>query len=315
VSGSEITARGLSRTFRGSRWTFGPRASHTALDRLDLDIAPGERVALLGPNGAGKSTTVKLLCGVLAPSAGTLAVGGRSPHRERSAHVRQLGVVFGQRSQLWWDLTVADGLGILAELYGGAPRRAALVEALGAGPLLHRRVRTLSLGERTRCELIAALQHGPGLLLLDEPTIGLDAAARLVVRRAVQELAAETGATVVLTSHDLGDVRAVCERVVLLHQGRVLFDGDMDGLVERLGGQRRLVVTVAAPLPSRPEILGGQWDAEGLRFTVGFSGPAPKVLAELTRALGELGAELEDIAVLEPDIDEVVAGAYGEWGG
>lgn len=315
MSGAEITARALRRTFRGSRWTRGPRASHTALDHLDLSIAPGERVALLGPNGAGKSTTIKLLCGVLAPTSGTLTVGGRSPHRERSAHVRQLGVVFGQRSQLWWDLTVADGLGVLAELYGGAPRRAALVDALGAGPLLARRVRTLSLGERTRCELIAALQHGPRLLLLDEPTIGLDAAARLVVRRSVQELAAETGATVVLTSHDLGDVRAVCERVVLLHRGRVLFDGDMDGLVDRLGGQRRMVATITAPIGSRPEIQGGEWDAEGLRLTVRFSGAAPKVLADLTRELGEFGSEVEDIAVLEADIDEVVAGAYGEWGG
>lgn len=321
-----VHARGLVREYRGHRGGIAgllrPGPPLRALDGVDLDIHPGERVALLGPNGAGKSTAIKLMCGVLAPTAGTLTIGGRRPHVDRKEHVRNLGAVFGQRTQLWWDLSVRDGLDVLARLHGRdaaelAARREWLVEALDLRLLLDTRVRALSLGQRTRCELVAALQHGPKLLLLDEPTIGIDVVARVAVRQTVVELAGAVGATVVLTSHDLGDVRAVCDRVVLLDAGRVVFDGAMDALVAKLGGRRRLVARLEAPLAPPvwavvAEAIDGDLsvDDTGSEATVSFEGAAPPVLARTLAALEGAGASVVDIALHEPDIDAVVAAAF-----
>lgn len=312
-----VEARGLRRTYRvrpaGLRGLFARGQERVALAGLDLDIHPGERVALLGANGAGKSTTVKLLCGLVAPTAGSLRVGGRTPHADRAAHVRELGAVFGQRTQLWWDLRVEDGLDVLARLHGvrdGGARRAALVEALGVGPLLQQRVRALSLGQRTRCELVAALQHTPRLLLLDEPSIGLDAGARVALRAAVRAACAETGATVVLTSHDLGDVRAVCDRVVLLQEGRVVHDGSMEALVARLGGQRRLLVHTTEPIVEPGALaaaLGEGAVVEGSTVSLSFSGPAPARVAAASAAVEAHGGQVRDLVLSEPDIDAVVA--------
>ena len=315
-----VEARGLRRTYAvrspGLRGLVARRTERVALDGLDLDIRRGERVALLGANGAGKSTTVKLLCGLLAPSAGSLQVAGRVPHRDRAAHVRGIGAVFGQRTQLWWDLRVSDGLDVLAQLHGvrdGGARRTALCQALGVGPLLGQRVRELSLGQRTRCELVAALQHSPALLLLDEPSIGLDAAARVALRSAVREACAETGATVVLTSHDLGDVRAVCDRVVLLREGRAVHDGSMDDLVTQLGGQRRLLVRLVEPLEDPAALLRALGpDAAVDRGTVSLSfvGPAPARVAAVSAAVEAHGGQVHDLVLAEPDIDAVVSRVF-----
>lgn len=315
-----VEARGLCRTYRvrppGLRGLFARSSERRALDGLDLDIRKGERVALLGANGAGKSTTVKLLCGVLAPSSGSLLVNGRAPHRNRAAHVRGVGVVFGQRTQLWWDLRVSDGLDILARLHGitdGGASRNGLVDALGVGSLLGQRVRDLSLGQRTRCELVAALQHTPSLLLLDEPSIGLDALARVALRAAVRDACMETGATVVLTSHDLGDVRAVCDRVVLLSKGRVVHDGSMDDLVTRLGGQRRLIAHLVEPIAASAALgvaLGPGSMVEGATVSLSFSGPAPERIAMVTGAVAAHGGQIHDLILTEPDIDTVVARVF-----
>jgi ABC-2 type transport system ATP-binding protein len=316
-----VEARGLRRTYSvrspGLRGLVSRGTERVALDGLDLDIHAGERVALLGANGAGKSTTVKLLCGLLAPSSGTLRVAGRTPHRDRAAHVRGIGAVFGQRTQLWWDLRVSDGLDVLARLHGvadGGARRATLCDALGVGPLLGQRVRELSLGQRTRCELVAALQHTPALLLLDEPSIGLDAGARVALRAAVRDACAQTGATVVLTSHDLGDVRAVCERVILLRDGRVVHDGSMDDLVARLGGQRRLVVRLVEPIVDAAALLGALGpgaSVDGATVSLSFAGPAPARVAAVSAAVEAHGGQVHDLVLAEPDIDAVVARVFG----
>lgn len=315
-----VEARGLRRTYRvrapGLRGLVSRGEERVALEGIDLDIRAGERVALLGANGAGKSTAVKLLCGLLAPSAGSLRVAGRVPHVDRAAHVRGIGAVFGQRTQLWWDLRVSDGLDVLARLHGvadGGARRAALVAALGVGPVLGQRVRELSLGQRTRCELVAALQHTPRLLLLDEPSIGLDAAARVALRAAVRDACAQTGATVVLTSHDLGDVRAVCDRVVLLQAGRVVHDGGMRELVARLGGRRRLLVHLVEPVPGAAALqaaLGPGAAVDGATVRLDFAGPAPPHIAAVSAAVEAHGGQVHDLLLAEPDIDAVVARVF-----
>lgn len=327
-----IQARGLRRTFR----TFQRRPGlvgavrdlfaiggdeQVALHGLDLDIEPGTRVGLIGPNGAGKSTTVKLLCGILSPTAGTLVVNGRRPHRQRQKHVREIGVVFGQRTQLWWDLAVIEAFDLLAAVFQVPPaayrqRLEVFDTVLGIGALLGKPVRELSLGQRMRCDIAAALLHQPPLLLLDEPTIGLDVSVKLKIRDFIQEMNASLGTTVILTTHDLGDVEAVCERVLLIHHGRLLFDGSVPDLKSHLGGQRRLLVDLPVPLtpPEREVLTQGlpaeaSWEDSG-RLVLSFSATEVRAGALIQALLSR--TEVEDLSVEEPSIDEVVARLYDE---
>ncbi len=329
----KIEARALRRTYR----TFNRRPGllgavkdlfvvggeeKVALHGLDLDIEPGERVALIGPNGAGKSTTVKLCCGILAPSAGSLLIGGREPHRQRRAHVRDIGVVFGQRTQLWWDLAVQEAFALLGGIFDVPDaalqaRIGRFSEILDLQPLLGVPVRELSLGQRMRCDLAAALLHGPSVVFLDEPTIGLDVAVKQRIRDFLVELNEAESTTILLTTHDLSDVQAVCERVLLIDEGRLLFDGSVGALEAELGGERRLVLRFAesTPIPARlPSQLGLPATLEAadtLSLTLpaeeGATGKAVRtVLSEVEQA----GLELADLQVLEPDIDALVALHY-----
>lgn len=257
-----IVAQNLSRSFVLSDRTRGLAGALRDLVRRDgtvanavndvsFSIERGEAVALLGPNGAGKSTTVKMLCGILKPTGGTLRIRGRNPWAERTEHVRGLGVVFGQRTQLWWDLAVIEAFDLVAAMFGVSEvdyraRLRRMDELLGVGAFLRTPVRQLSLGERMRCELAAALLHAPALLILDEPTIGLDVAVKLRLRAFLAQLRDEGQTTIILTTHDLGDVAALCPRVLLLSGGKLLHDGSMAGLVRTLGGQRRVRVTLGA---------------------------------------------------------------------
>lgn len=220
-----------------------------ALDGLSFDVAEGELVGYIGPNGAGKSTTIKVLSGILVPDSGECLVAGRVPWRERIAHVRGIGVVFGQRTQLWWDLPVAESFDLLRDVYrvpAGAHRaqRDLLVDMLDLAPLLDVPVRQLSLGQRMRCDLAAALLHCPRLLFLDEPTIGLDAVSKLAVRDFVKELNRQQGVTVILTTHDMGDIEALCSRVMLINHGRLLFEGPLGALRSRVTTERWLIVNL-----------------------------------------------------------------------
>jgi ABC-2 type transport system ATP-binding protein len=256
-----ILVRGLSKVFRLSLRSKGIlgavrglfRREHRevrALDGIDLDIARGELVGYIGPNGAGKSTTVKVLSGILTPTAGTVLVDGRVPWRDRVAHVARIGVVFGQRTQLWWDLPVVESFELVRDIYRVSASDYTrnldeLVELLDLRPLLRTPVRQLSLGRRMRCDLAAALLHRPDILFLDEPTIGLDAVAKLAVRDFVTMINRERQTTILLTTHDMDDIEALCSRVILLNQGRILFDGPTVDLRKAYGGDRRLVVDVA----------------------------------------------------------------------
>ena len=209
-----------------------------ALDEISFEIGEGELVGYIGPNGAGKSTTVKVMSGILTPDGGECQICGRIPWKDRTRHVSDIGVVFGQRSQLWWDVPVADSFSLLKDIYAipeaqYRSRLDALLDALDAEAFLKTPVRQLSLGQRMRCELIAALLHSPRILFLDEPTIGLDAVSKLALRSFLKEENRRSGVTILLTTHDMDDIEALCSRVMVIGRGRLLYDGRLEGLTKR----------------------------------------------------------------------------------
>jgi ABC-2 type transport system ATP-binding protein len=241
-----IHVEGLRKVYRVARRDPGLRAALAsfvrprfseieALRDLSFDVAQGEIVGYIGPNGAGKSTTIKALSGILVPDAGTCVVDGRIPWKDRKNHVREIGVVFGQRTQLWWDVPAEDSFELLREIYS-VPRdkykanRDMVVDMLGLWPFLGVPVRQLSLGQRARCEIAASLLHGPRILFLDEPTIGLDAPSKLALRAFINALNAEKGLTVVITTHDMNDIEALADRILMIGKGSLLFDGDLESL-------------------------------------------------------------------------------------
>jgi ABC-2 type transport system ATP-binding protein len=210
-----------------------------ALDRVSFTIADGEMVGYIGPNGAGKSSTIKILSGILTPDGGACLVNGRTPWKERVDHVRDIGVVFGQRTQLWWDVPVIDSYDLLKDIYSISKETykhnlEELTELLDLKELLKTPARQLSLGQRMRCEIGASLLHGPKLLFLDEPTIGLDAVSKLAVREFILRQNEEHGTTVILTTHDMQDIEALTRRIILIGKGRVLMDGSLEDI--RRGG-------------------------------------------------------------------------------
>ena len=212
----------------------------TALDHVNFTIHDGETVGYIGPNGAGKSTTIKILSGILTPDSGECLVDGRTPWKNRIDHVAQIGVVFGQRSQLWWDVPVADSFELLRDIYSIPPalykaNLDELTELLSLGELLRTPARQLSLGQRMRCELAASLLHSPRILFLYEPTIGLDAVSKIAVREFIVKLNQTHGTTVILTTHDMQDIEAITKRIILIGKGRILLDGGLDDI--RRGGE------------------------------------------------------------------------------
>ena len=211
-----------------------------ALDDVSFTIRDGEMIGYMGPNGAGKSTTIKILSGILAPDSGRCEIGGLTPWKSRIAHVSRIGVVFGQRSQLWWDIPVIDSFELLRDIYAmpeGMYQKnlEELTELLQLSELLKTPTRQLSLGQRMRCEIAASLVHSPSILFLDEPTIGLDAVSKLAVRDFIRRQNREHGTTVILTTHDMQDIAAIAQRVILIGKGRILLDGTLED-IRREGG-------------------------------------------------------------------------------
>jgi ABC-2 type transport system ATP-binding protein len=238
VSEPIILAEQLTKTFtrfqRAGRLRR-ERTSFTAVDKIDLHVWPGELVGYIGPNGAGKSTTIKMLTGILMPTSGTLRVAGLEPQRNRIRLARRIGVVFGQRTTLWWDLPLRDSFTLIQRLYRIPPARYRenfdrYVDALDLGPILDQPVRQLSLGQRMRGDITAALLHDPAIVYLDEPTIGLDIVSKHVVRDFLHDLNVSAGTTILLTTHDIGDIERLCSRVVAIDHGRVMYEGSLDRL-------------------------------------------------------------------------------------
>lgn len=288
----------------------------SAVDGVSFTIAAGECVGYIGANGAGKSTTIKMLTGILVPTAGSVRVCGLEPVRQRTALARRIGVVFGQRSQLWWDLPLRDSFRLLAAIHRlpDAQWRNRLDECvamLEMEPTLSTPVRQLSLGQRMRGEVTAALLHSPELLVLDEPTIGLDLLSKERLRGFLDRERRERGTTVLLTTHDLPDIERLCSRLLVVDHGRLAFDGTLPGLVDRVGAQRVLVVDLHEPAPPLADVPGTTLvsvEADGLRQHLAFR--ADQTTA--AQAVAEVSARvpLRDLTVTEPDIEDVVRRLY-----
>ncbi|MDQ0340707.1 ABC-2 type transport system ATP-binding protein [Caldalkalibacillus uzonensis] len=207
----------------------------SAVNNISFKIQPGEMVGYIGENGAGKSTTIKMLTGILTPTSGHIRVNGMNPHKQREQFVRTIGVVFGQRSQLWWDIAVQESFRLLKKVYRVSDEdyeqhMSHVIDTLDIAPLLDKPVRKLSLGQRMRCELAAALIHNPPLLFLDEPTIGLDVLVKLKIREFLKEINRKYNTTIMLTTHDMTDIEALCERVIMLDEGKIIYDGELERL-------------------------------------------------------------------------------------
>ncbi len=286
-----------------------------AVDGIDFRIDRGELVGYLGPNGAGKSTTIKMLTGILVPTSGEVVVNGRVPWRERRAHVARIGVVFGQRNTLWWDLPVVESFDLLRHIYRiPADRyranRARFEEILGLGGFLHTPVRSLSLGQMMRANLAAAFLHDPEIVFLDEPTIGLDVVAKERIRCFIRRANEESGATVVLTTHDLSDVERLCRRVMMIDHGRLIFDGQLTELTRRFGGERELVVELAEDY-HEVSIEGARpVSREGRRVTLAFSQDETSASDLIARLASRY--RLADLSVREPQIEATVRRIYEE---
>jgi ABC-2 type transport system ATP-binding protein len=292
------------------------RRTVTAVAGVDLSVARGEMLGYIGPNGAGKSTTLKMLTGVLTPSGGEVSVCGLRPVAQRTRLARRIGVVFGQRSQLWWDLPLSESFRLLRYIYRvpAADHAARLAECrrlLDLDEFLDTPVRQLSLGQRMRGEITAALLHGPEVLFLDEPTIGLDVVSKQAVRAFLSDLGARGDTTLVLTTHDLADIEKLCRRLIVIDHGRVVHDGTLPELHARYDSRRRVVVDLDTPWTGRLALPGAiveAIEADGYRVTFGLSGGTA---GELVAALARDGA-LRDVSVLEPSIEDVVARLYAE---
>jgi len=285
-----------------------------AVRDVSFCIERGEMVGCLGPNGAGKSTTIKMLTGILVPSGGQVEVLGMVPYRQRKQVAQRIGVVFGQRTQLWWDLPLIDSLELLryiyrvpADRYDRSLRR--LRELLDLDPFLRTPVRQLSLGQRMRGYLAAALLHEPEILYLDEPTIGLDVVAKHRVRDFLKEINRRDGATVLLTTHDMSDVEQLCSRVLIIDHGTLLYDGTLDGIRDRLGTERTLVVDLADDVPGSLAVPGAEEvRADGPRRWLQFN-RLDTTAADLIAVVAARYA-LRDLTIEEPDIEAIVRRIY-----
>ena len=319
-----ITASGVAKTFRqpkrfpglgGALKSLVTReyTEVRAVAGISFSIAAGEAVGYLGPNGAGKSTMIKMMTGILVPSAGDISVLGRVPHQQRMINAREIGVVFGQRSQLWWDLPVRDSFELNRRIYDIPDARYAenlayLTDMLAMAAYIDRPVRQLSLGQRMRAEIAMALLHDPRILFLDEPTIGLDVVAKDAVRKFLSEVNRERGTTIILTTHDLVDIEEICPRLIMVDDGKLLFDGELTRLRASLGSRRRLTLEFAT-------------DPGPIALTtarlVTDEGAAKHFLLEdeavsLLDVLNEVGRghDLKDVKLEEPDIEEVIRTFY-----
>lgn len=321
-----ITLQNINKTFRVTKRQSGFNQAVKALFSREYELVhalrdasftinDGEIVGYIGPNGAGKSTTIKIMCGILTPDNGLCNIDGRIPWKERVAHVRDIGVVFGQRSQLWWDVPIIDSFELIRDIYKVDEKlyRNNLDELtclLELDELLKTPARSLSLGQRMRCEIVASLLHSPKTLFLDEPTIGLDAVSKIAVRQFIKKLNAEKGTTVILTTHDMQDIEALTERILLIGKGRILLDGSLAELKKRSSECKTLVVEYRGNIPRV---------CEGMTVVEAKDGRIVIILDPLvlpvSDAIAHVAAQTEllDVSVLGISSEDMVAALYKEY--
>jgi len=322
-----ITVKHLSKTYRIAKRGRGvggalkglvrreKREIH-ALRDLSFSVEEGEILGYIGPNGAGKSTTIKIMGGIMRPDGGECTVAGRIPWKDRIAHVRGIGVVFGQRTQLWWDLPAVESFRLLKTMYRVPEARyrgnmEELTSLLSLGPLLDTPVRQLSLGQRMRCEIAASLLHGPEVLFLDEPTIGLDANAKIAVRGFIREYNRKRRLTVILTTHDMDDIEELSHRILVLHEGEIIYQGDVAGLRRRAGESRQLVIDTEgeAPIDAVPGVEAAEEDG---RVTFRYDAARTDVNAIISAVTAS--RRIVDLVSGSEPIERIVARVYRERG-
>lgn len=286
-----------------------------ALDNVSFTIKEGEMVGYIGPNGAGKSTTIKIMSGILNPDKGECIINGRVPWKERINHVKDIGVVFGQRSQLWWDVPVSDSFELIKDIYKipnsmFKSNMRMLTDLLDIEDIIKIPTRQLSLGQRMRCEIVASLLHSPKILFLDEPTIGLDAISKIAVRNFIKNINRENKTTVILTTHDTQDIQALTNRIILIGKGQVLLDGNIDDLKQKFNQSRTITVDYTGNISEL---------CHGLSFVKKYSGRAVIAIdtdvISVASAVAYLAAsvELNDFSVDSVTVDDVVVGLYKEY--
>lgn len=286
-----------------------------ALDNVSFKIQDGEMVGYIGPNGAGKSTSIKIMCGVLTPDSGECTINGRTPWKDRKNHVREIGVVFGQRSQLWWDVPVIDSFELIKDIYKVEQieykkNLNELTELLDLGEIVKTPARTLSLGQRMRCEIAASLLHNPKVLFLDEPTIGLDAVSKIAVRQFIRKLNSEKKTTVILTTHDMQDIEALTDRIILIGKGKILLDSNLPELKNKISTQKTLIVDFIGSTPETNscwEIL----DKREGRMSIRFDAQRHSVSDVITHI--SQNTSIQDISVSGISSEEMVASLYLEY--
>jgi len=321
-----ITLQGIHKTYRIAKRKPGFGKAVKALFSREYEIVhalrdvsfainDGEMVGYIGPNGAGKSTTIKIMCGILTPDTGICNIDGRTPWKNRTAHVKEIGVVFGQRSQLWWDVPVIDSFELIRDIYKvdeALYKRNLdeLTSLLDLNELLKTPTRSLSLGQRMRCEIAASLLHNPKTLFLDEPTIGLDAVSKIAVRQFIKKMNVQHGTTVILTTHDMQDIEALTERILLIGKGRILLDGSLSELLKRSSERKTLVVEYSG---NTPDICYGMIVSEKKegRIIIVLD---PSVIS-VSDAIAHLAANTEiiDVSVSGITSEEMVAALYKEY--
>ncbi len=289
----------------------------TAVNNVSFKIERGEMVGYIGPNGAGKSTTIKMLTGILVPTSGEATIAGLVPWEKRKQLAQKIGVVFGQRTQLWWDLALIESLELLRHLYRVPEERfrenlATATDLLGLGEFLHTPVRQLSLGQRMRGDLAAALLHDPEILYLDEPTIGLDIVAKEAIREFLITLNRDRQTTVLLTTHDLDDIERLCPRIIVIDHGEVMYDGQLASLKSRWGGRRQLIIDYAGDPDAAIASMGNGdmavTEVDGPRVTIAFDRDEISAPDVLTRA--SAFGEIRDMSIQEPEIEDVIRRMY-----